>query len=102
MGAEAARPRPALNNWKCAANHMSVKVRYADRWIRRGRHTMAAAPIRLLGAAAWPLTVWSSLARLEEHPIDDYVERTSPIVASAVAFWLCAALLVFAMSMSGG
>lgn len=63
---------------------------------------MAAAPIRLLGAAAWPLTVWSSLARLEEHPADDYVERTSPIVASAIAFWVCAALLVFTMSMSGG
>ena len=63
---------------------------------------MATAPIRLLGAAAWPLTVWSSLARLEEHPIDDYVERTSPIVASAVAFWVCAALLAVAIGMSGG
>lgn len=63
---------------------------------------MAAAPIRLLGAAAWPLTVWSSLTRLEEHPADDYVERTSPIVASAIAFWVCVALLVFTLSMSGG
>jgi hypothetical protein len=50
---------------------------------------MAAAPVRFLNAAAWPLTIWTSLTHLEEHPADDYVERTSPIVASAVAFWLC-------------
>ena len=63
---------------------------------------MAAAPIRVLGAAAWPLTIWSSLTRLEDHPVDDYVERTSPIVASAIAFWVCVALLAFTLSMSGG
>lgn len=63
---------------------------------------MAAAPIRFLGAAAWPLTIWASLTRLGEHPADDYVERTSPIVASAIAFWVCAALLVYTLSMSGG
>lgn len=63
---------------------------------------MAAAPVRFLGAAAWPLTIWASLTRLEEHPADNYVERTSPIVASAIAFWVCAALLGFTLSMSGG
>lgn len=58
---------------------------------------MAAAPVRFLNAAAWPLTIWTSLSHLEEHSTDDYVERTSPIVATAVAFWLCfIALLVLA------
>lgn len=58
---------------------------------------MAAAPVRFLNAAAWPLTIWTSLTHLEEHPADDYVERTSPIVATAIAFWIClAALVVFA------
>jgi hypothetical protein len=58
---------------------------------------MAAAPLRVLSAAAWPLTIWISLTHLEEHPADDFVERTSPIVATAVAFWVClVALIVFA------
>jgi hypothetical protein len=58
---------------------------------------MAAAPLRFLNAAAWPLTIWTSLSHLGEHPADDYVERTSPIVATAVAFWVCfVALIVLA------
>jgi hypothetical protein len=58
---------------------------------------MRAAPVRFLNAALWPLTIWLSLTHLEEHPADDYVERTSPIVATAIAFWVClAALMVFA------
>lgn len=58
---------------------------------------MAAAPVRFLNAAAWPLTIWTSLSQLDDHPADDYVERTSPIVATAIAFWLCfVALMVFA------
>lgn len=55
---------------------------------------MAAAPVRFLNAAAWPLTIWTSLTHLEEHPADDYVERTSPIVATAVAFWVCLIALI--------
>ncbi|MGD9966869.1 MAG: hypothetical protein AB7T59_10135 [Hyphomonadaceae bacterium] len=58
---------------------------------------MAAAPLRFLNAAAWPLTIWTSLTHLDDHPADDYVERTSPIVATAIAFWVCfIALLVLA------
>lgn len=58
---------------------------------------MAAAPVRFMNAAAWPLTIWTSLSRLEDHPADDYVERTSPIVATAIGFWLCfIALIVLA------
>lgn len=55
---------------------------------------MRAAPIRFLFAAAWPLSIWASLTHLEEHPADDYVERTSPIVATAIAFWICLAMLI--------
>lgn len=49
---------------------------------------MSHAPIRFLAAAFWPLTIWTSITHLEEHPADDYVERTSPIIAVAVAFWI--------------
>jgi hypothetical protein len=55
---------------------------------------MAAAPVRFLNAAAWPLTIWTSLTHLDEHPADDYVERTSPIVATAIAFWICLIALI--------
>jgi hypothetical protein len=50
---------------------------------------MRATPLRFINAALWPLTIWASLTNLEDHPADDYVERTSPIVAAAVAFWIC-------------
>lgn len=55
---------------------------------------MRAAPLRFLNAALWPLTIWVSLSHLGDHPADDFVERTSPIVAAAVAFWLCMAALI--------
>ncbi len=55
---------------------------------------MRAAPVRFLGAALWPLTIWASLTHFEEHPADDYVERTSPIVATAVGFWIALGALV--------
>jgi len=58
---------------------------------------MHASPLRFVNAAAWPLTIWISLTRLDEHPADDYVERTFPIVATAIAFWIAfAALIIFA------
>lgn len=63
---------------------------------------MKAAPLRFLSAALWPLTIWSSLTHLEEHPADDYVERTSPIVATAIGFWICAAGLAAAAYFSIG
>jgi len=63
---------------------------------------MRAAPMRFVMAALWPLTIWTSLSHLEDHPADDYVERTSPIVATAIAFWVCAGILVaFAIYFSG-
>lgn len=63
---------------------------------------MKAAPVRFLVAAAWPLTIWTSLTHLEEHPADDYVERTSPIVATAIAFWIGVVLLAITLAMQGG
>ena len=63
---------------------------------------MKAASSRFLSAALWPFTIWSSLRHLEEHPADDYVERTSPIVATAVALWLCAGALIVALWLGVG
>ena len=58
---------------------------------------MQAASMRFLNAACWPLTIWTSLSHFDDHAADDYVERTSPIVASAVGFWICLiALVIFA------
>jgi hypothetical protein len=55
---------------------------------------MRAAPVRFLNAALWPLSIWTSLTNFGKHPADDYVERTSPIVATAVGFWLGVVALV--------
>jgi hypothetical protein len=55
---------------------------------------MAAAPLRFISAAAWPLTIWTSLSQFDKHSADDFVERTSPIVATAIAFWICLIALV--------
>jgi hypothetical protein len=63
---------------------------------------MRAAPLRLLNAVLWPVTIWTSLTHLDEHPADDYVERTSPIVASSIAFWLCAAAAIAVQLWSSG
>jgi hypothetical protein len=63
---------------------------------------MAATPSRLLSAVFWPLTIWTSLSHLDDHPADDYVERTSPIVATAVAFWICAVAAVAIQLWSAG
>ena len=58
---------------------------------------MQAASSRFMNAVLWPLTIWMSLKNLDQHSADDYVERTTPIVATAIGFWVCAvALLILA------
>lgn len=49
---------------------------------------MQGVQSRLINAAMWPVTVWMSFAHFNDHAADDYVERTAPIVAVAIAFWL--------------
>jgi hypothetical protein len=63
---------------------------------------MQATPFRLFNAVFWPLTIWTSLSHLDDHSADDYVERTSPIVATAVAFWIFAAAAVTVQLWSTG
>lgn len=55
---------------------------------------MQATPVRLFNALFWPLSIWASLTHLDDHPADDYVERTSPIVATAIAFWIAFVALI--------
>ncbi len=62
---------------------------------------MQAAPLRFLGAALWPVSIWTSLTHLDEHGADDYVERTSPIVATAIGFWVCAGALIAVLVADG-
>ncbi|MES1159073.1 MAG: hypothetical protein ABUL42_04180 [Terricaulis silvestris] len=63
---------------------------------------MQTALLRLATALMWPVTIWTSLIHFDEHPADDYVQRTTPIVASAIGFWLCAlGLVALAFLMQG-
>lgn len=61
---------------------------------------MQAAPVRFLSAVLWPLTIWTSFAHFSEHAADDYVERTIPIIATAIGFWVAIGALV-AMQLYG-
>jgi hypothetical protein len=62
---------------------------------------MQATPLRLLSTAMWPLTIWPSVFNLDKHPADNYAERTFPLLATAIGFWLCVVLLAMTL-MSGG
>lgn len=60
---------------------------------------MQGVQSRLMNTAIWPVSVWTSFAHFGEHSADDYVERTAPIGAAAIAFWIvvgAAAALWFA------
>ena len=63
---------------------------------------MQATPLRLMNAVLWPVTIWTSLKHFDAHAADDYVERTSPIVATAIAFWIGVAAIVAVQLWSGG
>jgi hypothetical protein len=49
---------------------------------------------RWIGSALWPFSVWTSFAHFGEHAADDYVERTAPIVAVAIAFWIIVGAII--------
>jgi hypothetical protein len=57
--------------------------------------------MRLLNTLLWPLTVWPSVLNLDKHPADRYAERTFPLIATALGFWVCVALLAWTL-MQGG
>ena len=45
---------------------------------------------KIIQSIFWPVSVWPSFGHMEAHPADDYVERTTPIMSTAVGFWICA------------
>ena len=45
---------------------------------------------RLIQSIFWPVSVWPSFSHMEQHAADDYVERTTPILSTALGFWICA------------
>ena len=49
-----------------------------------------------LQSVFWPIAVWPSFGRIAEHSNDDYVERTTPIIGTAIGFWACVAGLLLA------
>ena len=50
---------------------------------------MSTTPSKLVQSVFWPISVWPSFTHVEEHPADDYVEQTTPILGTAVGFWAC-------------
>lgn len=62
---------------------------------------MQATPQRLLTTAFWPLAIWPSIFNLEKHPADNYAERTFPLIATAIGFWLCIGLLAYVLLQTG-
>src|ERR1700691_3849868 len=53
--------------------------------------TSKTMPRHLWRFALWPVSVWMSFRQFAQHNADEYVELTSPIMAAAVAFWICVA-----------
>jgi hypothetical protein len=39
----------------------------------------------------WPISCLPSFQHIPKHAADDYVGRTSPLLGTAFAFWICAA-----------
>lgn len=62
---------------------------------------MRATPQRLMATALWPLTLWPSVLNMDKHPADDYAERTFPLIATAVAFWICVGFLLYLLMQTG-
>ncbi len=62
---------------------------------------MTSTPMRLLNTALWPLTIWPSVFHLEKHPADNYAERTFPLIATSIGFWICVGLLTMTLMQSG-
>jgi hypothetical protein len=50
---------------------------------------MPSAANKLVQSIFWPISVWPSFTHVEEHPADDYVEQTTPIIGTAIGFWAC-------------
>ncbi|MGE3867047.1 MAG: hypothetical protein AB7G04_09050 [Hyphomonadaceae bacterium] len=51
--------------------------------------------------ALWPVSVWISIREFSKHGGDDSVELSSPILASAVAFWGALAGIAFVWFTNG-
>lgn len=56
---------------------------------------------RWAAIALWPLTIWLSIRNFAAHAADDYVERTSPILAIAAGFWLVVAFVAWTWFANG-
>lgn len=49
----------------------------------------------------WPISVWMSVKKFDQHASDDYVELTSPILATAIAFWAAVASIAAIWVLNG-
>lgn len=50
----------------------------------------------------WPISCLPSFGHIPKHSADDYVGRTSPLLGTAFAFWICAAGAIALWMMTQG
>ena len=50
----------------------------------------------------WPISCLPSFGHIPKHSADDYVGRTSPLLATAFAFWICAIVVVVLLLITNG
>lgn len=64
---------------------------------------MSQQPVnKWIQAIFWPLSVLPSFQHIPKHSADDYVGRTSPLLATALAFWIVAiATIIMALILNG-
>ena len=64
---------------------------------------MAQQPVnKWIQAIFWPISVLPSFQHIPKHSADDYVGRTSPILGTAFAFWICALGAIVLWLMTSG
>lgn len=60
---------------------------------------MAEQPVqtpvpKIIQCIFWPIALWPSFGHMKNHAADDYVGRTSPLMGTAIGFWVCAVALL--------
>lgn len=63
---------------------------------------MKNPPNKLLQSIFWPISCLPSFGHIPKHSDDDYVGRTSPLLGTAFAFWICAAAVLALWLISNG
>src|SRR5262249_11876912 len=58
--------------------------------------------VKLFQSVFWFISCLPSLGHFKDHAADDYVGRTSPLLGTTFAFWVCAVALIVLVLMASG